>query len=165
MGVIFYFIIFCFSQGYLNLVLCCLLFIYFRYVYLGLFDTEMEAARYCFIIVQCLIITFQNNSIYVWAKEKQQYLFCFISSSCFLNYRAYDKAAIKANGKDAVTNFDPKVYEEQHNSPGNLILRFPPIITTYTYFFYSCHQILLTVTKFYHGNNHQRSSGMIITLI
>lgn len=75
-----------------------------RYVYLGLFDTEIEAARY--------LLSLHVNLMF---QEYRLILGFWHFFAHFVN-RAYDKAAIKCNGKEAVTNFDPSIYDNELNS-------------------------------------------------
>ncbi len=79
------------------------------YIYLGLFDSNVEAAmsndhELHYIDTQFLpwIININTNPF----NKSIFWLF-------FLETRAYDKAAIKCNGREAVTNFEPSTYEEE----------------------------------------------------
>ncbi|XP_020109849.1 AP2-like ethylene-responsive transcription factor TOE3 isoform X1 [Ananas comosus] len=64
-----------------------------KYMYLGLYDTEVEAARY---------LHFSINHFQFCSK--------FYRFGHFI-FRAYDIAAINCNGRDAITNFDLSIYE------------------------------------------------------
>lgn len=78
-----------------------------RYIYLGLFDSEIEAAR-------SLLIT--SLSSMFMAKKFPIYEAFFLTKILFMLVRAYDKAAIRCNGREAVTNFEPSTYEEELSS-------------------------------------------------
>jgi hypothetical protein len=84
-----------------------------RYIYLGLFDSEVEAAR--LMILDSAIdekINFFTFLIFL-GLSTDSILFFFFSFFLISNFRAYDKAAIKCNGREAVTNFEASTYDAE----------------------------------------------------
>ncbi|KAG4396416.1 hypothetical protein AAZX31_19G163900 [Glycine max] len=82
-----------------------------KYIYLGLFDSELEAARFYQLIEYLSLnsLTFWILYIYIYTDT---HLMCYFLLAVYIhNSRAYDKAAIKCNGREAVTNFEPSLYE------------------------------------------------------
>nr|GMD74499.1 ethylene-responsive transcription factor RAP2-7-like isoform X1 [Ipomoea batatas] len=75
-----------------------------RYMYLGLYNSEVEAAR-------------SPCDHELLGIEKKFYMNLNPTKSCFfvLWFRAYDKAAIKCYGREAMTNFEPSAYEGEMN--------------------------------------------------
>ena len=79
-----------------------------RYVYLGLYDTEMEAAQY--------VCSLHSPAFLLRATDCCRIALLACDSFCFflaMLIRAYDKAAIKCYGKEAVTNFEAQTYDEE----------------------------------------------------
>jgi hypothetical protein len=84
-----------------------------RYIYLGLLDSEVEAAR--LMIFDSAIDEKRSFFFYLLDFPRVEYrldslLFLFFLIS---NFRAYYKAAIKCNGREAVTNFEASTYDAE----------------------------------------------------
>uniref|UniRef100_A0A9E9C3V3 Transcription factor AP12 n=1 Tax=Nothapodytes nimmoniana TaxID=159386 RepID=A0A9E9C3V3_NOTNI len=98
-----------------------------KYIYLGLFDSEIEAARSQLSTLVLIVEAY----VYVWASTFMSMKFHNLVSFSLMLIRAYDKAAIRYSGREAVTNFEPSTYEADSEEvtnggyvPNNMFLKF-----------------------------------------